>query len=70
MHIDELTKDQRKNKLAALKQDHRDLDIQISELIEQNDYDQFNVSRLKRKKLHLKDAITRLESSLIPDLHA
>ena len=56
--------------LATLKQQHRELDKRISELVERVDYNQLESKRLKKQKLHLKDAITRLESSLIPDLHA
>lgn len=56
--------------LAQLKQEHRDLDIAIDEMAEQVQANQFQISRLKRQKLKLKDAIARLESKLIPDLHA
>ena len=56
--------------LAELKQDHRSLDIAIIELQDKVEHNQLEVGRLKRQKLKLKDAIARLESSLIPDLHA
>ena len=56
--------------LAELKQEHRDLDLAITDLQQKLDHNQLEVSRLKRKKLRLKDAIARLESNLIPDLHA
>ena len=56
--------------LAVLKQDHRELDLAISEMAEQLQSNQFEISRLKRQKLRLKDAIAKLESKLIPDLHA
>ncbi len=56
--------------LAQLKQDHRELDIAIEDMAEQLQTNQFEISRLKREKLRLKDAIARLESKLIPDLHA
>ena len=56
--------------LAQLKQDHRELDISIEEMAEQLQLNQFEISRLKREKLKIKDAISRLESKLIPDLHA
>ena len=32
--------------------------------------DQVQMRRLKKRKLHLKDQIARLESQLIPDLNA
>ena len=56
--------------LALLKQDHRELDIAITEMAEELQKNSFEISRLKREKLKLKDAIARLESKLIPDLHA
>lgn len=56
--------------LAILKQDHRELDIAISDMGEKLQANQLEVGRLKRQKLKLKDAIAKLESKLIPDLHA
>ena len=56
--------------LAELKQEHRELDVLIHKLIEQVETNQMKLGRLKKKKLRLKDAIARLESNLIPDLHA
>ncbi|MBX2848722.1 MAG: YdcH family protein [Acidiferrobacterales bacterium] len=56
--------------LAELKQEHRDLDQAIHDLTLKLDSNQFEISRLKKQKLQLKDAISRLESNLIPDLHA
>ena len=56
--------------LAILKQDHKELDIAISDMGEKLQANQLEVGRLKRQKLKLKDAIAKLESKLIPDLHA
>jgi len=56
--------------LAVLKQDHRELDLAITDMAEQLQANQFEISRLKKQKLKLKDAIAKLESKLIPDLHA
>lgn len=56
--------------LAELKQEHRELDLAIDDLQEKLNHNQFEVGRLKRQKLKLRDAIARLESNLIPDLHA
>lgn len=56
--------------LASLKQEHRELDIAIHELAEKVHSNQLDVKRLKKKKLKLKDAIAKLQSNLIPDLHA
>ena len=56
--------------LAELKQEHRELDLSIQNLTEEVNANQIEVGRLKKQKLKLKDAISRLESDLIPDLHA
>jgi hypothetical protein len=54
-------------RVALLKQEHRDLDIAIARLQVDIDADELAVKRLKKRKLHLKDCIARLESALIPD---
>lgn len=56
--------------LAELKQEHRDLDLKIDDMAVLVEANQFDIKRLKKQKLKLKDAISRLESNLIPDLHA
>ncbi|MGM0593758.1 MAG: YdcH family protein [Pseudomonadota bacterium] len=57
-------------RLQALQLEHRDLDAAINALQENHYPDQIQLSRLKKRKLQLKDAIARLESKLIPDLNA
>ena len=59
-----------REKLEALKVEHRDLDDVILQLAENPFQDQLQIKRLKKRKLQLKDAIARLESKLIPDLNA
>ena len=54
-------------RVAMLKQEHRDLDIAIARLQVDIDADELAVKRLKKRKLQLKDCIARLESALIPD---
>lgn len=56
--------------LAELKQEHRDLKGKISDLQEEVYVNQLELTRLKRSKLKLKDAIERIQSKLIPDMHA
>ncbi|MEB4592085.1 DUF465 domain-containing protein [Candidatus Thiothrix sp. Deng01] len=58
------------SKLAALTQEHRELDAAISALMQESSYDQFRVSRMKKRKLLIKDMISRINSQLIPDLNA
>ena len=59
-----------KAKLETLKIEHRDLDEVIDRLIEKAPFDQLQLQRLKKRKLGLKDQITKLESRLIPDIIA
>ena len=56
--------------LRELRVAHRDLDVAIAELSKNIDIDQIRVTRLKKRKLAIKDMIVRLESELIPDLDA
>jgi hypothetical protein len=57
-------------KLAELREEHRDLDQAINRLAEEPWVDQLRIRRLKKRKLKLKDWIAQLESELIPDLDA
>ena len=54
-------------RLAALRQEHRELDAAIARLQADIEADELSVKRLKKRKLLLKDNIARLESALIPD---
>ncbi len=62
--------DENLEKLHQLKLEHSDLDQIIALLQEQTVVDQLQLRRLKKRKLLIKDIITRLESKLIPDLDA
>ena len=57
-------------KLHELRSEHRDLDTVIARLAEQGAVDQLHLQRLKKRKLALKDLITKLENSLLPDIIA
>ncbi|AOU98496.1 hypothetical protein BI364_11510 [Acidihalobacter yilgarnensis] len=57
-------------RITALKLEHRDLDAAIVAMTLAPGADQLQLTRLKRRKLQLKDSIARLESRLIPDLDA
>jgi hypothetical protein len=59
-----------KTKLAELVQEHRDLDAAIAALIASGSHDQIQLSRLKKRKLQLKDQIARIEDDLLPDIIA
>ncbi len=56
--------------LDEIRVEHRDLDVVIEHLLESRHHDLMRIQRLKRRKLKLKDMITKLESGLIPDLDA
>lgn len=56
--------------LLELRSEHRDLDDVIHEMIESQHPDQLRIKRFKKRKLRIKDSITRVESLLIPDLDA
>ena len=57
-------------KAEALRVEHRDLDEVIAKLVDDPNVDEFQLKRLKRRKLFLKDQIALLESRVIPDLNA
>ena len=57
-------------KLAALKTEHRDLDDVIARITERAPFDQLQMQRLKKRKLMLKDQISKIESELLPDIIA
>ncbi len=56
--------------ISHLREEHRDLDQAIARLAEDPTLDQLQLTRMKKRKLKLKDWIARLESRLIPDLDA
>ncbi|ALJ30015.1 MULTISPECIES: YdcH family protein [Stenotrophomonas] len=53
-------------RIAELRAEHRSLDERIGRLAANPD-DELDAKRLKKRKLQLRDCITRLESMLIPD---
>jgi hypothetical protein len=57
-------------RLAGLMQEHRDLDAAIAAMAEQGVKDQLQITRLKKRKLQLKDQIARVEDALLPDIIA
>ena len=56
--------------LVDLRIEHRDLDHAITRMSSTAGTDELQLRRLKKRKLKLKDMITKLESQLIPDLDA
>ncbi|MEO8677276.1 MAG: YdcH family protein [Casimicrobiaceae bacterium] len=57
-------------RLVALQIEHRDLDDVIRRLSNDPGHDQLQITRMKRRKLMLKDQIARLERQIDPDVCA
>jgi hypothetical protein len=57
-------------KLELLQREHRDLDEAISALDREGRGDPLTIRRLKKRKLLLKDEMTRIEDELTPDIIA
>jgi len=57
-------------RIIELQSEHRELDEVVANLSPGVAVDQLMVTRMKKRKLLLKDQITRLKSRLIPDLDA
>ena len=56
--------------LERLKQEHRDLDSAIDALDQSGRADALQLKRLKKKKLFLRDEISRIDDQLLPDIIA
>ena len=59
-----------RRELQTLLSEHRDLDDVIERISDAVPFDQLQVQRLKKRKLILKDQITRLQAFLLPDIIA
>ncbi len=57
-------------RVHTLSVEHRDLDIAIATLQEQAFIDPMQMRRMKKRKLFIKDMISKLESMMIPDMPA
>jgi len=56
--------------LVQLSEEHRDLDMAIAAMADSGVRDQLILTRLKKRKLQLKDQIARIEDALLPDIIA
>jgi len=59
-----------RQRVMDLKLEHSGLDQAIEQLISTGTFEELKIKRLKKRKLHLKDEIERLENVLIPDILA
>ena len=56
--------------LHQLESEHRDLDAVIERLGDDKPFDQLKLQRLKKRKLALRDEITKLRGRILPDIIA
>jgi len=68
--LTEEEKAQIRERLQALEVEHHDLDDVIDRLVGEPGLDRLQLQRLKKRKLMLKDQISRLRTRLIPDIIA
>ena len=59
-----------KAKINELRKLHSELDIEISKIVKVVPVDQVMLQRIKKKKLKLKDEISKLSSHILPDIIA
>ena len=59
-----------KAKIIELRKLHSELDIEISKIVKVIPVDQVMLQRIKKKKLKLKDEISKLSSHILPDIIA
>ena len=64
------TMDDAQKRLNEFRERHREVDKKIGQLNENPTTDQLEIQRLKKQKLALKDEISRIEVSLLPDIIA
>jgi len=61
---------QMRQRLHELQLEHRDLDAAIHRIADDPSHDQLALTRMKRRKLLLKDQISWIERQLDPDIRA
>ncbi|MEE8288005.1 MAG: YdcH family protein [Nitrosomonadaceae bacterium] len=59
-----------KCRIIDMQVEHHDLDVVITKLSENPYPDQLQLKRLKKRRLQLKDMITKLKEQLVPDILA
>lgn len=68
--MDEINQIEIEKKLHSLREEHRDLDVAIEQMVQSPHHDQLRLGRMKKRKLILKDEILYIESQLVPDIIA
>ena len=69
-NIDDIERQERQQLLVKLEHEHAMLDQDVALLSCSPGADQIALTRMKRRKLKLKDMIARIRSSLLPDVIA
>ena len=64
------TQNKIREKINELRKLHSELDIEISKIVKVIPVDQVMLQRIKKKKLKLKDEISKLSSHILPDIIA
>ena len=64
------TQNKIKEKINELRKLHSELDMELSKIVEVIPVDQVMLQRIKKKKLKLKDEISKLSSHILPDIIA
>ena len=64
------TQNKIKEKINELRKLHSELDIELSKIVKVIPVDQVMLQRIKKKKLKLKDEISKLSSHILPDIIA
>lgn len=68
--MDEQQEREIRERIAALLSEHRDLDDMLARISERAPFDQLQMQRMKKRKLAIKDQLSRLENMLIDDIIA
>ena len=64
------TQNKIREKINELRKLHFELDLEISKIVKVIPVDQVMLQRIKKKKLKLKDEISKLSSHILPDIIA
>ena len=64
------TQNKIREKINELRKLHSELDMEIAKIVKVIPVDQVMLQRIKKKKLKLKDEISKLSSHILPDIIA
>jgi hypothetical protein len=59
-----------RRKLDLLNEEHRELDMMIEGMMNETVVNQLAIQRLKKRKLLVRDQITKIHAQMIPDIIA